>query len=77
MVCSPHRISFRVIQLRRLRWAGDVARTEERKSSRRILVGKPEGRKPIRTARPRWGDNIKKDLREIFWGHVLNPSGSG
>jgi hypothetical protein len=34
----------------------------------RILVGRPEGKRPLGTARRRWVDNIKMDLRDIGWG---------
>jgi hypothetical protein len=39
----------------------------ERKNTYRILVGKPEGRRPLGRPRPRWVDNIKMDFREIEW----------
>jgi hypothetical protein len=38
--------------------------------SKKILVGKPEGRRPLRRPRRRWVDNIKMDLREIGWGDM-------
>jgi hypothetical protein len=60
---SPNII--RVIKSRRLRWAGHVARMGERRGACRTLVGKPEGRRPLRRPRRRWEDNIKMDLREI------------
>jgi hypothetical protein len=53
-----------VIKSRRLRWAGHVARMEERRGAYRALVGKPEGRIPLGRPRRRWEDNIKMDLRE-------------
>jgi hypothetical protein len=40
----------------------------EKKNAYRILVGKPEGKRPQRTRRRRWVDNIKIDLREMGWG---------
>jgi hypothetical protein len=40
----------------------------ERRSAYRILVGKPDGRRPLGRPRRRWEDNIKMDLREIGWG---------
>jgi hypothetical protein len=40
----------------------------ERWGARRVLVGKPEGRRPLGRPRHRWKDNIKKDLREVGWG---------
>jgi hypothetical protein len=53
-----------MIQSRRMRWAGHVARMGEKRNACRILVGKPEGKRP----RCRWEDNIKMSLREIGWG---------
>jgi hypothetical protein len=55
----------RVIKLRRMRWAGHVARIGERRGIYRVLVGKPESKKPLGRPRHRWEDNIKMDLREI------------
>jgi hypothetical protein len=54
----------RVIKSRRMRWAGHVARTEEGKGIYRVLVGRPEGKRPLGRPRCRWEDNIKMDLRE-------------
>jgi hypothetical protein len=56
---------FRVIKSRRLRWAGRVARMGEGRDVYRVLVGKPEGMRPLGRPRRRWEDNIKMDLREI------------
>jgi hypothetical protein len=50
------------IYVRKLRWAGHVARMGERRSAYRALVGKPEGRRPLERPRRRWEDNIKMDL---------------
>jgi hypothetical protein len=55
----------RVIKLRRMRWAGHVARMGEGRGVYRVLVGRPEGKKSLGTPRCRWEDNIKMDLREI------------
>jgi hypothetical protein len=44
--------------------------TRAKRSAYRILVGKPEGKRPLRRPRHRWVDNIKMDLREIGWGGV-------
>ena len=55
----------RVIQSRRMRWAGHVARMGERRGTYRVLVGKPEGKKPHERPRHRWEDNIKMDLQEV------------
>jgi hypothetical protein len=52
-----------MIKLRRMRWAGHVARRGEKSNAYRILVGKPEGKRPLGRQRLRWVDNIKIDLR--------------
>ena len=52
-----------VIKSRRMRWAGHVARMGEERWVYRVLVGKPEGRRPMRRPRRRWVDNIKMDLQ--------------
>jgi hypothetical protein len=59
---------IRVMKSRRLRWAGHVARMGERRGAYRALVGKPEGRRPLKRPRRRWEDNIKMDLREVGCG---------
>jgi hypothetical protein len=56
-----------MIKSRRMRWAGHVARMGERRYAYRILVGKPERRRPLGRPRCRWVNNIKMDLREIEW----------
>jgi hypothetical protein len=55
----------RVIKSRRMRWAGHVARIGEGRSVYRVMVGRPEGKRPLGRPRRRWKDNIKIDLREI------------
>jgi hypothetical protein len=50
-----------------MRWAGHVALMGETRNAYRILVGKPEGKRPLRRPRRRWANNIKIDLREIVW----------
>jgi hypothetical protein len=52
----------RMIKSRRMRCAGHAARMGEKRNAYRILVGKPEEKKPLRTPRRRWEDNIKIDL---------------
>jgi hypothetical protein len=59
-----------IIKSRRVRWAGHVARMGEKRNAYRLLVGKPEGKKPLRRPRRRWVDNIKRDLGEVGWGDV-------
>jgi hypothetical protein len=58
-------IVIRMIKSRSMRWAGYVAhvRGEEEKTVYRVLMGKPEGKKPLGRPRCRWEDNIKMDLR--------------
>jgi hypothetical protein len=58
----------RVIKSRRMRWAGHVFRTGEGKGLYRVLVGKPEGKRPLGRPRLRWEDNIKMDLQEVGCG---------
>jgi hypothetical protein len=58
-----------MIKLRRMIWAGHVARIGE-KNAYRILVGKPEGKRPLRRPKRRWVDNIKIDHREIGWDGI-------
>jgi hypothetical protein len=58
------------IRSKRMRWAGHVARMGETRNAYRILVGKPERKRPLRRPRRSWVDNIKTDLREIGWDGV-------
>jgi len=60
---SPHIV--RVIRLRRMRWAGHVARMGERRGVQRVLVRKPEGKRPLGRPMRRWEDNINMDLRKF------------
>jgi hypothetical protein len=55
----------RVIKSRRMRWAGHVARLGEGRGVYRVLVGRPEGKRPLGRPRRRWEDNFKMDLREV------------
>jgi hypothetical protein len=52
----------RVIKSRRMRWPGHVARMVEGRGVYRVLVGKPEGKRPLGRPRRRWEDNIRMDL---------------
>jgi hypothetical protein len=52
----------------RMRWAGQGARMRARKDVYRVLVGKHEGKSPLRRAGRRWKDNINMDLQEVGWG---------
>ena len=58
----------RVFKSRRMRWAGHVARMGEGRGVHRVLVGKPEGKRPLGRPRRRWEDNIKMDLQEVGGG---------
>jgi hypothetical protein len=51
-----------------MRRAGHVTRMREKRNAYRILVGKPEGKRPLGRPRRRWMNNIKMDFREIGWG---------
>jgi hypothetical protein len=53
-----------------MKWTGHVARMEEKRNAYRLLVGKPEGRRPLGRPRRRWLDNIRMDLVEVGWGDV-------
>ena len=55
----------RVIKWRRMRWAGHVARMGVEREVYRVLVGKPEGRRPLERPRRRWVDNIRMDFQEV------------
>jgi hypothetical protein len=57
-----------MIKSRRMRWAGHVARMGEKRNACRVLVGKPEEKRPLGRQRRRWVDYIKIDLRKIGWG---------
>jgi hypothetical protein len=61
---------IRIIKSRTMRWAGHVARMGEKRNAYRILVGIPEGKRPLGRPRRRWVDNINMDLREIGWDGV-------
>ena len=60
----------RVIKSRRMKWAGHVARMGEERGMYRVLVGKPEGRRPLGRPRCGWVDNIRMDLQEVGCGYM-------
>ena len=63
----------RVIKSRRMRWAGHIARMGERRGVCRVLVGKPEGKRPLGRPRRRWEGNMKIALQEVrTWGYGLD-----
>jgi hypothetical protein len=55
------------IKSRRMRWTGHVASIGEGRNMYRVLVGNPEGKRPLERPRRTWEDKIKIDLREIVW----------
>jgi hypothetical protein len=59
-----------VIKSRRMRWAGHVVRMVEEKGAYRVLVGRPEGRRPLGRPRRSWEDNIIMDLQAVEWGYM-------
>jgi hypothetical protein len=61
---------IRIIKSRRMEWAGHVARMGEKRNVYRLLVGKPEVKRPLGRPRCRWVDNIRMDLGEVGWGDV-------
>ena len=58
----------RVVKSRRMRWAGHVSRMGEGRGVHRVLVGKPEGKRPLGRPRRRCEDNIKMDIQEVGGG---------
>jgi len=60
----------RVIKSRRMRWAGHVARMGGERGVYRVLVGKPEGRRPLGRPKRSWVDNIRMDLQEVGCGYM-------
>jgi hypothetical protein len=68
-----------VIKSRRMRWMAHVAFMGEQRDVYRVLVGKPEAKRPLGRPRHRWGDNIKVDLQEVEcegkdWSDVAQDS---
>ena len=66
LYCSPNIVWM--IKSRRMRWVGHVARMGERKGVCRVLVGKPEGKRPLGGTMRRLEDNIKRYLQEVGSG---------
>jgi len=67
-ILSP--AQYWVIKSGRMRWAGHVARVGEESGVYRVLVGKPEGRRPLGRPRRRWVDNIRMELQEVGCGYM-------
>jgi hypothetical protein len=61
---------IRIIKSRRMRWAVHEARIGEKRNAYRLLVGKPEGKRPLRKPKHGLVDNIRMDLGEVGWGDV-------
>jgi hypothetical protein len=61
---------FRIMKSRSMRWAGHVARMGEKRNAYTLLVGKPEGKRPLGGPRRRCVDNIRMNLVEVGWGDV-------
>jgi hypothetical protein len=69
---------IRQVKSRRIKWEGHVARMGGERKLYKVLVGKPEGRRPLGRPRHRWEDGIRMDLREIdLGGRGLDSTGSG
>ena len=71
--CSPNIV--RVIKSRRMRWARNVARMGEERGVYMVLVGKPEGNRPLGRPSRRWVDNIRMAVQEVGCG--LDWTGPG
>ena len=69
-VMSPGPNILRVIKSRRMSWVGNVARMGEERGVYMVLLGKPEGRRPMGRPRRRWVDNIRMDLQEVGCGYM-------
>jgi hypothetical protein len=61
---------IRIVTVMRMRWVWHVARMGEKRNVYRLLVGKPEERRPLGRPRRRWLDNIRMDPVEVGWGDV-------
>jgi hypothetical protein len=68
LYCSSSII--KITKSRKMRWVGHVARVGEKRNAYRLLVGKPEGKRPLGRPRRRWVNNIRMDLGEVKWGDV-------
>jgi hypothetical protein len=68
LYCSPSII--RIMKSRRMRWAGACSTNGVKINAYRLLVGKPEGKRPLGRRKRRWVDNIRMDLLKLRWGDV-------
>jgi hypothetical protein len=64
IICTPYQF-FRVINLRIMRWAGNVSQMGESRGVYWVVVGKPQGKRPLVRPRLRWEDSNKMDLQEV------------
>ena len=67
---AQYRDSWRTVVSEVMRWAGHVARMGEERVVYSVLMGKPEGRRPLVRPSPRWVDNIRMDLQEVGCGCI-------
>jgi len=67
---SNYYFSLKALESRRMRWAGHVARMGEKRGVYRVLVRKPEGKRPLGRPRRGWVDNITTDLQEVRCGYM-------
>jgi hypothetical protein len=65
-----HQSRIRIIKSRTMRWSGHVARMGEKRNAYRLLVGMPEGKRPLGRPRRRCMDNIRMDRGEAGWSDV-------
>jgi hypothetical protein len=68
---------IRMIKSTRMRWTRYIVYMGEKRNAYRILVGKPEGKRPLARLRHRWEDYIKMDLREVGFGWSLYCTNQG
>jgi hypothetical protein len=61
---------IRIMKSKRMRWAWHVAQMGEKRNAYRLLVGKPERKRPLGKPGRRWVDNMRMDLVEVGWGDV-------
>jgi hypothetical protein len=61
---------IRIIKSRRMGWEGHAARMWKKRNAYRLLVGKPEGKRPLGRPRCRWVATIRMDRGEVGWGNV-------
>jgi hypothetical protein len=70
MICTAHH-RFSGDQIEKNEIGGHVVRMAERISAYRVLVGKPEGKRPLRKPRRRWKDNMKMNLQDVGCGCMV------